>query len=60
MYDEHKATLRRFGKVALLAVMIPAALLAAGCSSQPAPPPPQPMASAPPPPPPPPMPSVRG
>ena len=32
--DEQKASLRRFGKAALLAVVIPAALLAAGCSSQ--------------------------
>jgi len=31
--DEQKASLRRFRTAALLAVVIPAALLAAGCSS---------------------------
>ena len=48
-------------RLALVAVVIPAALVAAGCSSNPPPPPPAPVASAPPPPPPPPpMPRVRG
>ena len=58
MYDvtEQRACLRRLRNAALLAVVIPAALVA-GCSSQPAPPPPAPVAAAPPPPP---MPAVRG
>jgi hypothetical protein len=47
----------RLRRAALVAVVIPAALLA-GCAS-PAPPP-QPVAVAPPPPPPPPAPAVRG
>ncbi|MGZ5838867.1 MAG: hypothetical protein ACXWI2_05910, partial [Croceibacterium sp.] len=50
---------KKMARLALVAVLIPAALLA-GCASQPAPPPPQPMAATPPPPPPPPMPPVRG
>src|SRR5580692_1919096 len=49
----------KMARLALVAVLIPAALLA-GCASQPAPPPPQPVAASPPPPPPPPMPPVRG
>ena len=49
----------KMARLALVAVLIPAALLA-GCASQPAPPPPQPVAATPPPPPPPPAPVVRG
>ena len=48
-------------RLALVGVVIPAALVAAGCASNPPPPQPAPVASAPPPPPPPPpMPRVRG
>jgi hypothetical protein len=54
---EKMARLRRLRNAALLAIVIPGALLA-GCS-QPAPPP-QPAAAPPPPPPPPPAPVVRG
>jgi hypothetical protein len=57
MYDK-MARLRRLRNAALAGVMIPAVLVAAGCSQPaPPPPPPQPVASPPPPPPPPP---VRG
>ena len=48
----------KMARLALIAVVIPAALVA--CASNPPPPPPAPVASAPPPPPPPPMPPVRG
>jgi len=52
---------QKMARVAVLAVLIPAALIA-GCSQPaPPPPPPQPTAAAPPPPPPPPPPQrVRG
>jgi hypothetical protein len=54
------ARLRQLRTAALLALVIPAALVA-GCSSQQTPPPQQPVAtSPPPPPPPPPAPVVRG
>src|SRR5262249_19785347 len=56
---EKMARLRQFRNAALLAVVIPVALVA-GCSSTPPPPPPQPVATTPPPPPPPPPPPVRG
>jgi hypothetical protein len=61
MYDvaEKMARFRRLRNAALAGVMIPAVLVAAGCSqpAPPPPPPPQPVMTAPPPPPPPP---VRG
>jgi hypothetical protein len=61
--SEKMARLRQLRNAALIAVVIPAALLA-GCAPQPAPPPPPPPMPAPaPPPPPPPMapaPVVRG
>lgn len=62
---EKMASLRKLRNVALVAVLIPAALVA-GCAPQhqappPPPPPPAPIAApAPPPPPPPPVPVVRG
>src|SRR4030095_423110 len=61
MYDvaEKMARLRRLRNAAMVAVVLPAALLAAGCS-QPAPPPPPPPAPVAAPPPPPPPPPVRG
>ena len=61
MFDvaEKVARLRQLRTAALVAVVIPAALLA-GCSSQPSPPPPQPAAAPAPPPAPPPAPVVRG
>lgn len=50
----------KMARLAVIAILIPAALLA-GCSQPaPPPPPPQPTAAAPPPPPPPPPPRVRG
>jgi hypothetical protein len=54
---EKMARLRQLRNVALVAVVIPAALLA-GCAPQPAPPPPQPVYA--PAPPPPAVPVVRG
>ena len=63
MSDEKMARIRQLRNVALLAVVIPAALLAGCAAPQPAPPPPPPMMNpAPPPPPPPPgpVPVVRG
>jgi hypothetical protein len=61
MFDTEKmARRRRLRNAALIALMVPAALLA-GCAPAPAPPPPpQPVAAPPPPPPPPPAPVVRG
>jgi len=57
---EKMARLRQLRNAALVAVVIPAALLA-GCAPQPArPPPPQPVAYPAPPPPPVPVPIVRG
>ena len=54
---EKMARFRRLRNAALAGVMIPAVLVAAGCSQPaPPPPPPQPVATMPPPPPPP----VRG
>jgi hypothetical protein len=62
MYDvtEKMARLRRLRNATLVAVVIPAVLVASGCSqpAPPPPPPPQPVAATPPPPPPPPP--VRG
>ena len=58
---EKVAGLAQLRNAALLAILIPAALLA-GCAPQPAPPPPPPPLAAPTPPPPPPpsVPAVRG
>jgi hypothetical protein len=61
MFDiEKMARRRQLRNAVLIALMVPAALLA-GCAPAPAPPPPpQPVAAPPPPPPPPPAPVVRG
>lgn len=56
---EKMARLRYLRNAALVAVVIPAALLA-GCAPQPAPPPPPAPMAVPAPPPPPPVPVVRG
>jgi hypothetical protein len=59
-FAEKTARLRQLRNAALVALVLPAALLA-GCAPQPAPPPPpQPIAYPAPPPPPPPVPVVRG
>lgn len=60
MFDIEKTARRRqLRNAALVALVIPAALLA-GCAPAPAPPPPPPQPMAAPPPPPPPAPVVRG
>jgi hypothetical protein len=58
-FGEKMTRLRQLRNAALIAVVIPAALLA-GCAQPAPPPPPPPPAPAPAPPPPPPVPMVRG